>query len=235
MFYSKIFFSFYCVLFCYSSTRTCKPLMGKVARRSRLFSFFFSLSHTHFSLNHPLIVHVERIYTLSIRLFNQHKHAFLFNNSRCRRNKKSQREHRRFWNTRTAKKETEDAAMRTRTIRYFQPLQPFGLLPSSDARFFFCICSLTENERERRRSHPFSELVVAFYCNRNLFSFFLFFFFFRVCSHITFLDHHHHHHRALLTLLSSVFFSSLTYMLYYVKSTTCYNFEHASLVCRLDD
>jgi hypothetical protein len=29
------------------------------------------------------------------------------------------REHRRFWNMRTAKKETEDDAMRTRTIRYF--------------------------------------------------------------------------------------------------------------------
>jgi hypothetical protein len=29
------------------------------------------------------------------------------------------REHRRFWNTRTAKKETEDDAMRTRTILYF--------------------------------------------------------------------------------------------------------------------
>lgn len=208
------------------------------------------ISTKHFSFNHLYWAYVCVRY-LS-RLFDKHKHAFLFNNSRCWRQKKAKKKKKKLKNTavsgiraRLRKKQKTMLCARVQ-FAIFSSFQLFSLRPSTDARFLFCICSLTANKRARRRSHPFSELVVAFYCNRNLFSssslILLLFFFviFRLCSHITFLDHHyhHHHHRALLTLLSSVFFFPSLYTLYmfdYVKTTMCYNFKHASLACRLDD
>jgi hypothetical protein len=80
--------------------RTCKPWMFRVARRPRLFS---SLFHTFLSIT--LIVHVARMCAIHPSLLTSINMHFCSITVVVDETRKA-REHRRFWNTRTAKKET---------------------------------------------------------------------------------------------------------------------------------
>jgi hypothetical protein len=99
VFYSKIFF-FYCYSFCYSSARKCKPSMCRRARQSLL---LLSLS-----------LFTSSVCALSIRLFTSINIHFCSTTVAV-----DEEKHYCFWNTHTAKKETEDNVISTRTFRYF--------------------------------------------------------------------------------------------------------------------
>jgi hypothetical protein len=65
---------------------------------------------------------------------------------------KKERKHRRFWNTRTPKKETEDDGMQASAHAYnslFLATPPLWSTAITRRAFLFCICSLTASERER--------------------------------------------------------------------------------------
>ena len=140
-------------------------------RRPRRRRLLLVLGFIRFFLNHSHRAHA--------RYLSFHRVLFLTNAPSCQFNKKSCRsywnrkgkkpeEHRRLCNMRMFKKETGRCSSYA-SNPLFLALPTLWFSTIIQRTFLFCICSLTVNERARRRSHPFTELVVAFFCNRSLF------------------------------------------------------------------
>jgi len=116
--------------------------MCETEKQSRL-----SLSRARFSLNHPYRAYARN---LSVSLANIHVH-FCSTIVANKTSREREREHYRFWNTHTPKKETEDDAMRAFAHAYNSLFLATLLLWSTSItrRAFFYICSLTASERAR--------------------------------------------------------------------------------------